>query len=116
MTEGSRNGSSLRLTLDEEATKAVGLMLERIKQEHPGCSLSPSALGSWIIIHFSEIQFNKMIDKIAGAHFNPKAFLRAKLKEVDSPEKLEEILSSVREKLRGTSKRVAVKKEAQVDD
>ncbi len=90
----------LKLSLDETATEAVQSMLIKIKEENPECALTPSALASWILIHFAEKSFAKMKKAIADHHFNAKAFLRERLKDIDSPEKLEAALVEVRSKMK----------------
>lgn len=91
---------SLKLSLDEPATEAVHSMLKRIKEQYPDCNLSPSGLASWILIYFSEKLFEKLKGRIANHHFNAKAYLRNKLKDIDSPEQLEAMLVEVRSKLK----------------
>ncbi len=93
---------SLKLSLDEPATEAVHSMLKQIKEQDPGSNVSPSGLASWILVHFSEKLFEKYKNRIANHHFNAKAYLRSKLKEIDSPEQLETMLAEVRTRLRST--------------
>lgn len=91
---------SLKLSLDEPASEAVHLMLRQIKEQDPGSNVSPSGLTSWILIYFSEKLFEKLKGRIANHHFNAKAYLRNKLKDIDSPEQLEAMLVEVRSKLK----------------
>lgn len=93
---------SLKLSLDDSASGALNSMLKQIKQESPDCALSHSALASWILVHFSEAGFEKAKPNIAKNFFNAKAYLRRKLKELDSPEKIEAALSEVQSKLKVT--------------
>ncbi len=93
---------SLKLSLDEPATEAVHAMLTKLKETNPDCGASPSGLASWILTHFAEKSFDKSKTKIAGYFFNPKAYLRTKLKDIDCPEKLEAMLVEVRSRLRAS--------------
>lgn len=82
-------------------------MLKQIKEQDPGSNVSPSGLASWILIHFFEKIFDKLRCRIANHHFNAKAYLRSKLKEIDSPEQLEAMLADVRARLKNSKEVVA---------
>ncbi len=91
---------SLKINLDDKATESVLQMQTDIKEKNPESSLSHSSLVSWIVIEFLKKYFEKNKDKIASEYFNPKAFLRNRMKDLDSPEKLEELLNEVRSKVK----------------
>lgn len=93
---------SLRLTLEGEAKDAVNEMLAQVKQENPEVSVTPSSLASWILIYFFKKSFSQTKSKIADSHFNPKAFIRLQLKDLDSVEKVEAALLEIRTKLKNT--------------
>ena len=93
---------SLRLILENEAKDAVNEMLAQVKQENPQVSVTPSSLASWILIYFSKKSFNQVKPKIADSHFNPKAFIRSQLKDLDSAEKVEAALLEIRTKIKNS--------------
>lgn len=92
----------LRLTLEGEAEEAVTQMLSLLKQEHPEVSVTPSSLASWVLIHFFKKNFNQSKSKIADSHFNPKAYIRLQLKDLNSVEKVEAALIEIRNKMKNT--------------
>ena len=93
---------SLRLTLEGEAKDAANEMLAQVKQEYPEVSVTPSSLASWILIYFFKKSFSQTKSKIADSHFNPKAFIRLQLKDLNSVEKVEAALLEIRTKLKNT--------------
>ena len=93
---------SLKISLDEESSEAVKAMIKKIKSEHPECSISNSELASWALSNFFQNSFEKSKDKIARQHFNPKTFMRNRLKGIDSAEKLEAALLEIRSNLKPT--------------
>lgn len=93
---------SLRLTLDGEAKDAVNEMLAQIKQENPEATVTPSSLAAWALIYFFKKNFSHTKSKIADSHFNPKAFIRLQLKDLDSAEKVEAALLEIRTKIKNT--------------
>lgn len=93
---------SLRLTLEGEAKDVVNEMLTQVKKENPEVSVTPSSLTSWVLIHFFKKSFSQTKSKIADSHFNPKAFIRLQLKDLDSVEKVEAALLEIRTKLKNT--------------
>lgn len=100
----------LRVSLEGEAKEATQEMMKQLKEKHPEVSITPSSLASWALIYFFKKGFNQNMAKIADSHFNPKAYIRLQLKDLDSVEKIEAALSEVRAKLKhtkGTSERKA---------
>jgi transcription initiation factor TFIIIB Brf1 subunit/transcription initiation factor TFIIB len=93
---------SLRLTLEGEAEEAVAQMLSQLKQENPEVSVTPSSLASWAVIHFFKKNFKQSKSKIADSHFNPKAYIRLQLKDLNSVEKVEAALLEIRNKMKNT--------------
>ena len=93
---------SLRLMLDGEAREAVSEMLAQLKKENPETSVTPSSLAGWVLIYFFKKSFSQTKSKIADHHFNPKAYIRMQLKDLDSVEKVEAALLEVRNKLKNT--------------
>jgi hypothetical protein len=92
----------LKIYLDDKASEAVSHMVGQIKTENPGCSINGSDLSSWVLSHFAAAHFEKFKGRIASHHFNPKAYLRSRIKDIDSAERLEEVLSEVRAKLKNS--------------
>jgi hypothetical protein len=93
---------SLRLTLEGEAKDAVTEMLAQVKQENPEASVTSSSLAAWALIYFFKKSFSQTKSKIADSHFNPKAYIRMQLKDLDSVEKVEAALLEIRTKLKNT--------------
>lgn len=91
---------SLKLSLDGDATEALNRMIKSLKEEFPDTAISHSGLASWILKYFSEHGFEKSKAQVAKQFFNVKAYLRRKIKDLDSPEKVEEALTEVQNKLR----------------
>ncbi len=92
----------LRLTLEGEAEEAVAQMLSQLKQENPEVSVTPSSLAAWALIHFFKKNFKQSKSKIADSHFNPKAYIRLQLKDLNSVEKVEAALLEIRNKMKNT--------------
>lgn len=92
----------LKIYLDDRASEAVSHMVGQIKAENPGCSINGSDLSSWALSHFAATYFEKAKGRIASHHFNPKSYLRSRIKDIDSPERLEEVLIEVRAKLKNS--------------
>lgn len=93
---------SLRVTLEGEAKAAISEMLAQVKQENPDASVTPSSLAAWALIYFFKKHFAQTKSKIADSHFNPKAFIRLQLKDLDSAEKVEAALLEIRSKIKNT--------------
>ena len=93
---------SLRLTLEGQAKDAVTEMLVQLKQENPEVSVTPSSLAGWALIYFFKKSFIQTKSKLADSHFNPKAYIRMQLKDLDSAEKVEAALLEIRTKLKNT--------------
>lgn len=93
---------SLRLTLEGEAKDAVTEMLGQVKHENPEASVTPSSLAAWALIYFFKKSFSQTKSKLADSHFNPKAYIRMQLKDLDSVEKVEAALLEIRTKLKNT--------------
>lgn len=93
---------SLRLTLEGDAKEAVTEMLKTLKAERPEVSVTPSSLASWIILYFFKKGFKQSKLKIADSHFNPKAYIRLQLKDLNSVEKVEAALLEIRNKMKNT--------------
>lgn len=93
---------SLRVTLEGEAKAAISEMLAQVKQENPDASVTPSSLAAWVLIYFFKKHFGQTKSKIADSHFNPKAFIRLQLKDLDSAEKVEAALLEIRSKIKNT--------------
>lgn len=93
---------SLRINLEGEAKDAVNEMLTQVRQENPEITITPSSLANWIFIYFFKKSFGQTKSKIAASHFNPKAFIRLQLKDLDSVEKVEAALLEIRNKLKTT--------------
>ena len=90
----------LKITLDEASSEAMQSMVCKIKAESSECAVTISSLASWIVVHFADKSFAKLKDAITDHHFNAKAFLRNRLKDLDSPEKVEAALLEVRSKMK----------------
>ena len=93
---------SLRLTLEGEAKAALNEMLSQIKQDNPDAAITPSSLASWAMVYFFKKSFSQTKSKIADSHFNPKAYIKMQLKDLDSVEKVETALLEIRNKLKNT--------------
>ena len=93
---------SLKLSLDGEAKEAVTEMLKTLKTERPEVSVTPSSLAGWIILYFFKKGFKQSKLKIADSHFNPKAYIRLQLKDLNSVEKVEAALLEIRSKMKNT--------------
>jgi hypothetical protein len=93
---------SLRITLEGESKDLMNEMIKQIRMESPDCSVKPSGVAAWIIMHFYKTNFQKLKTKIADSHFNPKAYLRLQLKDLDSAEKVEAALEEIRNKIKNT--------------
>ncbi len=91
---------ALRLTLEGEAKDAVTEMLIQVKQENPEASVTPSSLASWALIYFFKKSFSQTKSKLADSHFNPKAYIRLQLEDLDSVEKVEAALLEIRTKIK----------------
>lgn len=104
---------SLRLTLEGDAKQAVNEMLSQVKKENPESSVTPSSLASWALIYFFKRSFNQTKSKIADSHFNPKAYIRMQLKDLDSVEKVEAALLEIRTKLKQTKGTIERKSEGE---
>jgi len=104
---------SLRLTLDGDAKQVVNQMLAQVRQENPEASITPSSLASWALIYFFKRNFQQTKSKIVDSHFNPKAFIRLQLKDLDSVEKVEAALLEIRTKLKQTKGTIERKPEGE---
>ena len=93
---------SLRLTLEGDAKEAVAEMLSKLKEQNPEISATASSLASWALIYFFKKSFNQSKSKIADSHFNPKAYIRLQLKDLNSVEKVEAALLEIRNKIKNT--------------
>jgi hypothetical protein len=94
---------SIKVSLETEAADSIKQMIEQLKAESPGISISPSDLTSWILVRFRKSYFDKAAPMIANAHFNPKAYLREKLKTAQSKEELSAIMSEIQKRIRQPS-------------
>lgn len=93
---------SLRLILEGDAKDAVNEMLAQVRRDNPDASVTHSSLASWALIYFFKKSFGSAKSKLADSHFNPKAFIRSQLKDLDSVEKVEAALLEIRNKLKNT--------------
>lgn len=93
---------SLKLTVDGEAKEVAQEMIKQMKSDFPGVSISTSSLTSWILVYFFKRNFGQAKSRIADHHFNPKAYVRSQLKDLDSVEKVEAALSAIRAKMKNS--------------
>jgi hypothetical protein len=77
----------IRILLDDQSTEHLQQMIKELKKVK-GVSLSPSDLGSWIIVYFNSSQFEKQKPEIVKSFTNFKKLVRDNLKTAMTQEEL----------------------------
>lgn len=96
---------SIKVSLENNAAESIKEMVGQLKIEHPDISISPSDLTTWIVMNFKSAQFEKQKIAIANAHFNPKAYLRQKLKIAQSREEIANVMIELHQRIQPLRKR-----------
>ena len=97
----------MKVTMSSEAALALKEMLEILKTENVGLSITPSDLATWIVKRFRVSHFEKSKTAIVSEHFNPKAFLRSRLKGVQSKVEISAVMNELKARMGKTCKRLA---------
>ncbi len=90
---------SVKVTLESGAAQAAKDMIDILKSENPGLSITTSDLTSWIVSEFKRSHFDKAKQAIVDAHFNPKAYLRARMKGARTNEEISSIMEEIQRRI-----------------
>lgn len=90
----------VRVTLEQEITRKLQQMIDKLKVEGKHVKITPNSLVHWILERYSSYYFEKDKSMIIKTHFSSKEYLKEILVKLDDKSKAEDVLKDALEKLK----------------